>query len=474
MRSIPVTILATLVALVGVAFYRPLQRTTILLKGPHVVENFGMENCQRVSGPSFCDDVKVQRDLGLGFLACDPTVKYRNYAANVFNESRLAESKENGTLWVYDLHKPGSSAEKLVIQGFNGPFHPSGISIAPRVRDATSARTVILAVNHVPFEMPRVEVLYYYHARKNLVYKKTIVSEHFYAAHKIMAISSSSVHQIDDTPSFFVTNDHGFNLTDWRREYEEKYNLPMASLVYYDARADRVQEAVRWLQMPSGLVESYELPGSFWIAQAKGGSLDLYTNNTVVSSEHHGQTMLSVDNGEPIAVVWPRLKNEATLPIGMAIVGIDSDPETRSMVLVSQPKWNAYVQLARERLDQDQDRIGSKDAKTGFVISVVESYDVRYSFSSLELPLKKSGRYSYHNLMVSHDGSEFGTPSGIAHAGVDEKRMSRVLVSGQYEHGFLDCNLRQPNDTLNNSWRYWSPERGTLEWFLHTVKRTFL
>ncbi|KAG0265032.1 hypothetical protein BG011_005599 [Mortierella polycephala] len=437
-----------------------------------------MENCQRVSGPSFCEDVKVQRDLRLGFLACDPAVKYRNYAVNVFNESLFAESKENGALWVYDLRKPGSSAEKLVIQGFNGPFHPSGISIAPSVRDATSTRIVILAVNHVPFEMPRIEVLYYYHARKNLVYKKTIVSEHFYAAHKIMASSSPSVHQIDDTPSFFVTNDHGFNLTDWRREYEEKYSLPAASLVYYDARADKVQEAVRWLQMPSGLVEFNELPGSFWIAQAKSGSLDLYTNNMTVSPEHHGQTMLSVDNGEPITAVWPRLKNEATLPTGMVIVGIDSDPESKNMVLVSQPKWDAYVQLARERLnqdqDQDQDRIESKSTRTGFVISVAESYGVRYSHSSIELPPKRSGRYSYHYLMVSHDGSEFGTPSGIAHAGVDDKKMSRVLVSGQYERGFLDCNLRRPNDMLNKPRRYWNPERGTVEWLLRAVKRTFL
>jgi len=53
-------------------------------------------------GPSFCDDVRIQRNLNLGFLACDPSLPYRNFAANVFDESKI---KENGALWVYDMTK---------------------------------------------------------------------------------------------------------------------------------------------------------------------------------------------------------------------------------------------------------------------------------------------------------------------------------------------------------------------------------
>lgn len=53
-------------------------------------------------GPSFCDDVRIQRNLNIGFLACDPSFPYRNYAASIFDESQI---KEDGALWVYDLNK---------------------------------------------------------------------------------------------------------------------------------------------------------------------------------------------------------------------------------------------------------------------------------------------------------------------------------------------------------------------------------
>lgn len=53
-------------------------------------------------GPAFCDDVRIQRNLNLGFLACDPSLPYRNYATSFFDETKITE---DGALWMYDLSK---------------------------------------------------------------------------------------------------------------------------------------------------------------------------------------------------------------------------------------------------------------------------------------------------------------------------------------------------------------------------------
>ncbi|KAF9965023.1 hypothetical protein BGZ70_005544 [Mortierella alpina] len=338
-----------------------------------------MENCRRVSGPSFCDDVRVDRGLKLGFLACDPSLRYGNYAANVFNQSSIRES---GALWVYDLNKPESSAGKLVLQGFDGPFHPTGLSIAPTTENSTSARTVLLVVNRVPFETPRVEVLYYYPARQNLVYKKTISSQHFHAAHKVLAFSSPFVHRTDDTPSFIVANDHGFNISHWMRNYEEKFNLPAATLAFYNARANETREMAWRLQMPSALVESQE-PDSVWMAQAKGGVVGLYKTH-MSSGGRQESRVSSVDTDEPMTVTWPGWRVNEAHPQPLKDVVIDPQ-ETPSR------------------------------------------YRMQY----------------FHEPVISHDGSEFGSPSAISFVPAEslEHRAERVLVTGQYERGFLECIL---------------------------------
>lgn len=248
------------------------------------------------------------------------------------------------------------------------------------------------------------------------------------------------VHQHDDTPSFFVANDHGYNITDWKREYEEKYNLPAASLVHYNARADKAREVGWRFQMPSGLVASHEAD-SVWIAQAKGATLDLYKSH-ILSAEHQEQVVLSADTRERLTIVWPGMMNEEILHTKVVNVGVDYEPEPRTLVTVSHPKWNDYIQLAKEKL-QDKDAEPSK--KAGLVISVGHLYPVRVGetrpkpqkdvvFDPTEVPR----RYKYQLFMeplISHDGSDFGSPSAIAVSG------SRVLVSSHYEKGFLDCSI---------------------------------
>ncbi|KAG0240770.1 hypothetical protein B0O80DRAFT_45610 [Mortierella sp. GBAus27b] len=437
MPSTTLLVASALAAVIGIGIYLPIQRTATLLEGPAVVENFGMEKCKRVSGPAFCDDVRIQRNLNLGFLACDPSLPYRNYAASIFDEDKVTE---DGALWIYDFNKPGSPAEKLSIKGFEGPFHPSGISFAPVSDEGTPARIVILVVNQVPREVARVEVLYYYPARNSLVYKKTISSDHFFAANKILASASDMVHQYDDTPSFFVSNDHGYNTSDWKRDYEEKYNLPAASIVYYNARADKAQEVSWRLQMPMGLTASHETD-SVWIAQAKGGTLDLYKSH-FLSPEHQEEKVRSADTKEPITIAWPGMLNEEIIHTKLVNVGIDYELEPKTLVTVSHVKWNNYIQIAKDKL---QDKNAEPSKKAGFVISKGNLYPVRVGetrpkpqkdvvFDPNEVPR----RYKYQLFMeplISHDGSDFGSPSAIAVSG------NRVLVTGHYEQGFLDCTI---------------------------------
>ncbi|KAG0379231.1 hypothetical protein BGX24_001214 [Mortierella sp. AD032] len=425
---------SAMVAIIGIAAYLPVLRTKALLEGAEVVPNFGMEKCQRIAVPSYCDDVRIQRNLNIGFLACDPSFPYRNYAASIFDESKI---KEDGALWVYDLSKRGSAPEKLTIKGFKGPFHPSGVTFAPTSDDGTPARVVVLVVNHVPLETPRVEVLYYYPARKSLVYKKTISSEHFHAANKIGA-SGQVTHLNDDTPSFFVTNDHGYNLTNWKREYEEKYNLPASSVVYYHPRADRAQEVGWRFQMPGAIVPA-DAPDSYWLALGKGATLERYHSH-MVSAEHQEQRIRAVDTQEGITVSWPGMMLEETLHTKKVNIGMDYDAATKGFYTVSHPKWNNYIQHAKERLD---DVIPTN--KVGFVISKGISYTVRMGevrppplkdveFDENEFPRRFKKKLFLEDI-VSNDGSEFGAPSAIAATG------DRVLVSSHYDQHFLDCDL---------------------------------
>ncbi|KAF8944876.1 hypothetical protein BGZ47_003598 [Haplosporangium gracile] len=427
---------SAMVAVIGIAAYLPIIRTRTLLEGIDVVPNYAMDKCQRVTGPSFCDDVRIQRNLNIGFLACDPSLPYRNYAASMFDESKI---KEDGALWVYDLNKRGSPAEKLTIKGFKGPFHPSGVTFAPTTEDGTPARVVVLVVNHVPNEIPRVEVLYYYPARKSLVYKKTISSEYFHTANKIAASGVVS-HMNDDTPSFFVTNDHGYNITNWKREYEEKYNLPASSVAYYHPRADRAQEVGWRFQMPGAIVPA-DAPDSYWLALGKGGTLERYHSH-MVSAEHQEQTIISADTRQPITVSWPGMMMEETIHTAKVNVGMDYDAATKAFYTVSHPRWNDYLQLAKEKLE---DKDAKPSVKAGFVISKGIEYTVQQGlvrpkplkdveFDPSDFP-RKYRKKLFLEEVVSNDGSEFGAPSAIAATG------DRVLVSSHYEHGFLDCDL---------------------------------
>ncbi|KAF9272591.1 hypothetical protein BGZ68_002290 [Mortierella alpina] len=450
MPSTALFTLSAFAAIVAIAVWLPMRRTATLLEGSRRVKNFGMDNCRRVSGPSFCDDVQFDNNLQLGFLACDPSLRYRNYAVNVFNQSKVSES---GALWIYDLNKPESPAEELALQGFDGPFHPSGLSIAPTTENSTSARTVLLVVNRVPFEMPRIEVLYYYPARKNLVYKKTIRSRHFYAAHKVLASSLPFVHQTDDTPSFIVSNDHGYSISDWKRAYEEKFNLPAATLAFYNARVNDTRVISRRLQMPSALVESQE-PDSVWMIQAKGGSVGLYKTR-MVSARRQEQTVPSVDTNETITVAWPGWRVSKLIQTGLVNVGIDYDKASQTLVTVAHSSWNAHKDAAEELLQTDtKERLSLSGGKgAGMIISRVKKYPVRIGQAHPQ-PLKdividpqetpKRYRMQYfHEPVISHDGSEFGSPSAIAFVPAESstQRAERVLVTGQYERGILECIL---------------------------------
>ncbi|KAF9957883.1 hypothetical protein BGZ72_001229 [Mortierella alpina] len=442
--------LSVFAALIGIAAWLPMQRMATLLEGSRQVENFGMENCKRVSGPSFCEDVRVDPTLRLGFMACDPSLRYRNHAVDEFHQSKVSE---NGALWIYDLNKPASSAEKLVLQGLSGPFHPTGLSIALTTENSTSARTVLLVVNRVPSEMPRIEVLYYYPARKNLVHKKTISSPHFYAAHKVSASSSPFVHQTDDTPSFIVSNDHGYSISDWKRTYEERFNLPAATLAYHNARANETREIARRLQMPSALVESHE-PDLVWMAQAKGGSVGLYRTQ-MDSAGRQEQQVFSVDTNEPITITWPGWRVSEVVQTGLVNVGIDYDRASQTLVTVAHSSWNAFKDMARELEKTDTaERLSMLEGKgAGMVISRARMYPVRIGqthprplkdivVDPQETPKRYRMQYFYEPV-ISHDGSDFGSPSAIAFVPAEssEHGAERVLVTGQYERGILECIL---------------------------------
>ncbi|KAF9158612.1 hypothetical protein DFQ26_007435 [Actinomortierella ambigua] len=429
--------LSALAAIIGIAVYLPLQRTEKLLQGPAVIENFGLEKCQRIAGPAFCEDVKIQRNLGLGFVACDPSMPFRNYAASVVDQSKMTE---DGGIWVYDMNKPGSEATKLELRNFEGPFHPSGLTFAPVPAEDTPARVVVLAINHVPFEQPRVEVFHYSPARKTMTHKKTIHSKAFVTANKITASHDEYSHQIDDTPSFFVTNDHGFNITNWKREYEEKYNLPASTLAYYNARANEAVEVGWRFQLPNAIVPASD-EGTFWIAAGKSGTIERYRNH-LISEEHQAQQVIAIDTKTPLSIKWPGMLNDEIIQTNLINIGVDYDPLSDNLVSVAHSRWNDYVQHAKDRHDHPDKK---PSVHSGFIVTKAVKYPVRIGtaraqpekdvvYNPDEMPRKYRLKYFFEP-QISHEGDQFGAVSSIAVMG------DRVLLTGQYDEGILDCQL---------------------------------
>jgi hypothetical protein len=86
------------------AFYLPYNNNQKLMGyGRESVEDVGLENCKKSTGPAYCDDVHVLSQSGLAFLSCDTAKAVWNPPFGIQNDSLVNATPRSGEIWVQDL-----------------------------------------------------------------------------------------------------------------------------------------------------------------------------------------------------------------------------------------------------------------------------------------------------------------------------------------------------------------------------------
>ena len=62
-------------------------------------------------GPAFCNDVVIDKDSGLAFLACDPFKPAFYPPYEIYNASRVYGE---GGIWLYDTNVPAPNSQNLL------------------------------------------------------------------------------------------------------------------------------------------------------------------------------------------------------------------------------------------------------------------------------------------------------------------------------------------------------------------------
>ena len=71
---------------------------------------FSVESGGLSLGPAFCNDVVIDKDSGLAFLACDPFKPAFYPPYEIYNASRVYGE---GGIWLYDTNVPALNSQNL-------------------------------------------------------------------------------------------------------------------------------------------------------------------------------------------------------------------------------------------------------------------------------------------------------------------------------------------------------------------------
>ncbi|CAH1764129.1 2827_t:CDS:2 [Entrophospora sp. SA101] len=425
-----------IVALISIGVYLLKQQTDELMGVKRKIGKNGLDKCRKVLGPSYCEDVKIHRPSGLAFMTCDNSRAEFNPLLGLGDPNLV---NENGSIWIFDLNVDDPPIR--LDSDFKRSFHPIGISVAT-LNDSKNSKTATLKIAVINYDDARrsVEIFDYSREEKFLYHRKTIISRYIYNPNRIIAVSNMP--SPDGIPSFFVTNDHYFINSDLQK-IEDYITLPLGTFSFYNAFVNRSVETGWRLQHPTGIVATDD-SNQIFITNAWSGEIQEF-NAFFFNRETLNINFNTVDyhhGNKEIDIFWPLYLTMNSIKLGFVATGIDFDPITKDLYTVGHPKYYNYLAYANSIVSNDSN--GNKKN----IIKISPSLVTKSTFKQPPTLTQNNNHFPEQKkffvknvyttkIIFEDDGSTFGSSTGVA---IDVGR-SKLLIVGNYEHGFMECKL---------------------------------
>lgn len=343
--------------------------------------------------------------------------------------------------------------KKLDLDGFEGAFHPLGLSIFPYTEPDQPIR--LMVVNQANASSSTVEIFEVEADKNKLLHLQTITDPLFSNLYRITAdpVQWSTEEKLA-IPSFWVLQHHGYSLKDqpYRRLFEDKLGLSAASGIYYNTPADAAEANIWYLSTPSGIaVDTTEHSGrSVHLAHSGSGALEIH-RNSLVSPENQFKVVENKRTGQSLRVYWPAMIVQESMQLDDYPTGIDiallpnteDKDSSSSIVTAALPRAYELLNIAAESAGLQkvpEKRTGSRVYRTvperrwrsthRAVLDEERGTISNFEEVTFMAPVQKL-------IFSNDDGSVFSGATGV---GVSD-RLRKMIVVGAYEQGSLVCSI---------------------------------
>lgn len=403
-------VLAIIAALLGALLYKPLKLKLEILGINREVKNIGWEKCTKVLEPTFCEDAVIDHARGLVFLSCDSNRRRYN---TVVQQVVIDDTLTDGEIWMYELN--GRKLTKLAIANYNSSFHPLGIAVDTHGSGSHPNIISLLATNvgtdgpsilHLSLDISQDPPV--------LTHLKTITSPKINTPNSVVPVPYQR--NDDGTPSFFVSNDHFF-VEGFPKVLENWLGLPLGSLAFYNARQGEARVVERGFQFTNGIAEWGPEVGGLFVAETFNARLTAYRIDN----------MTNLNDGSSAETVWPQLTSVGYIHLGYGVDNVQLEPMSGDVIVAGHPTVFDLIRF----VEAPMPNVGGKEHPAGFKKpgSMVDRVSVKHTEKGIEMQLAEN--------LFHDDGEKYTTSS----TGAIDKTRERMIVTGLYEYGFLDCKI---------------------------------
>ncbi|KAJ2962983.1 hypothetical protein NQZ79_g1996 [Umbelopsis isabellina] len=347
------------------------------------VQPFGVETCQRIKGPTLCEDATHGTQGGEYYLTCDSTRNYLNRPMGIKLATPVGQEGEP-QIWRMQLSKKDTTKVSKLKLPQNEDFHPLGI--------AMDKETTQLLVANTPSSKPSSIDFFSVHGDE-LRLEKRIQDPLVYAPNSIFILPQAHMRSEDGrVPSFLFSNDH-YYVEGIMKQLENNLLLPLASVMLYDARHDTVTK----------------IKGGFTFANGVTGNADA---SVIYVAETHGRRIVkfaaTIPSERSETVV---LKKVGQVDVPMAVDNLEYQHATGDVIAAGHPLGFDTVRYA-----------GSSD-KSNLAMP-----------PSMVLRWKPDGS---KEMIMTDNGSTWGTTT----TAIIDPYTGKLIATGLYEPDMLVCDI---------------------------------
>ncbi|RUS29383.1 hypothetical protein BC938DRAFT_474837 [Jimgerdemannia flammicorona] len=360
--------------------------------------------------PVYCEDGVIDHATGLAFLSCDSMRRRYN---TVMDKVIIDDTLVDGEVWMYDLEEPNVTPIKLPIPDLGVPLHPLGIAVDTHTLNPANTTTLLIA--NVAPGGPWIHIVRLIRdacSPPRLHHIKTIRDPRIHTPNSIHVVPYTRAD--DGTPSFFVSNDHMF-LRGIPKLLENYLFLPLADLAFYNARVGRAEVVRRGFRFTNG-VTGPQNGETIYVGESYNAAVNRFAVENVKAMNERRST-------------WPILRREGSVQVAMAVDNLDYDEGTGEVIVGGHPNGLDLLKFAKARIPEDGVPKGMKWYPNGY--RRPGSCVLKVTWGD------ESGKGLTMETLFSDDGSEFSTST----TGMVDRGRGRMMVTGLYEYGVLDCKI---------------------------------